>query len=75
MMHEFTSPKGRYHQDNGHMDNNAALCDWAGESQDKLRIVCQHFEHYLGVCSFVMVIYRLLYEICHCHIVIHLCDV
>jgi hypothetical protein len=49
MMHEFITPKGKYHQDNGHMADNAALCDWAGESQDKLHIVHQHFEHYLGV--------------------------
>jgi hypothetical protein len=49
MMHEFISPKGRYHLDNGHMADNVALCDWAGESQDKMRIVHQHFEHYLGV--------------------------
>jgi hypothetical protein len=49
MMHEFISPKGRYHPDNGHMADNAALCHWAGESQDKLRIVHKHFEHYLGV--------------------------
>jgi hypothetical protein len=49
MMHEFISPKGRYHPDNGHMADNAALRDWASESQDKLRIVHTHFEHYLGV--------------------------
>jgi hypothetical protein len=49
MMHEFITPKGRYHSDNGHMADNAALCDWAGESQGKLRIVHDHFEHYLGV--------------------------
>jgi hypothetical protein len=49
MMHEFISPKGKYHPDNGHMANNAALCDRAGESQDKLGIVHTHFEHYLGV--------------------------
>jgi hypothetical protein len=39
MMDEFISPKGRYLADNNHMADNAALCDWAGESQDKLRIV------------------------------------
>jgi hypothetical protein len=49
MMHEFISSKGRYHLDNGHMADNVALCDWAGESQDKLRIIHKHFEHYLGV--------------------------
>jgi hypothetical protein len=49
MMHEVISPKGRYHPDNGHMDDNAAPCDWAGESQDKLRIIHKYFEHYLGV--------------------------
>jgi hypothetical protein len=49
MMHEFMSHKGRYHPDNGHMADNAVLCHWAGESQDKLRIVHKHFEHYLGV--------------------------
>jgi hypothetical protein len=57
MMHEFISPKGRYHPDNGHMADNAALCHWAGESQDKLRLVHKHFEHYLGVQTSVMVIY------------------
>jgi hypothetical protein len=31
------------------MADNAAPCDRAGESQDKLRIVHKHFEHYLGV--------------------------
>jgi hypothetical protein len=49
MMHEFMSPKGRHHQDSGDMANNPALCDWAGESQSKLRIVKEHFEHYLAV--------------------------
>jgi hypothetical protein len=48
MMHEFISPKGRYHPDNGHMADNVVLWHWAGESQDKLRIVHKHFEHYLG---------------------------
>jgi hypothetical protein len=42
-------PKDRYHNDNGHMANNHALCDWAGESQNKLCIVHNHFEHYRGV--------------------------
>jgi hypothetical protein len=49
MMHEFITPKGRYHQDNGHMANNSTLYDWDGESQDKMRIVHQHFKHYIGV--------------------------
>jgi hypothetical protein len=49
MMHEFISPKGRYHQDSGHMANNPTLCDWAGESQSKLHIVKENFEHYLVV--------------------------
>jgi hypothetical protein len=49
MMHEFISPKGRYHPDNGHMTDNVALCDWVGESQDKPRIIHDYFEHYLGV--------------------------
>jgi hypothetical protein len=49
MMHEFISSKGRYHQDSGHMASNLALCDWAGESQSKLHIVKEHFEHYLAV--------------------------
>jgi hypothetical protein len=49
MMHELISPKGRYHSDNGHMADNAALCLWAGESQDKLHIIYKYFEHYLGV--------------------------
>jgi hypothetical protein len=48
-MHEFIVPKGRHHPDNGHMTDNAALCDWVGVSQDKLRIVHTHFKHYLGV--------------------------
>jgi hypothetical protein len=63
MIYEFISPKGRYHPDNSHMADNAALCDWAGESQDKLRIVHKYFEHYLGVQTSVMVIYRLVYEL------------
>jgi hypothetical protein len=49
MMHEFIVPKGRHHPDNGHMTDNAALCDWVGVSQDKLRIVHTLFKHYLGV--------------------------
>jgi hypothetical protein len=49
MMHEFISPNARYHQDSGHMANNPALCDWSGESHSKLRIVKEHFEHYLDV--------------------------
>jgi hypothetical protein len=49
MMHEFILHKGRYQLDNGHMVDNAALCDWTGESQDKLNIVHKHFEHYLHV--------------------------
>jgi hypothetical protein len=49
MVHEFISPKGRYHLDNGQMANNVALCHWVGESQDKLCIIYKHFEHYLGV--------------------------
>jgi hypothetical protein len=49
MMHEFISAKCRYRPDNGHMTDNAALFDWAGESQDKLHIVHDLFKHYLGV--------------------------
>jgi hypothetical protein len=49
MMHEFISAKDRYHNDNNHMVDNLALCDWAGESQSELHIVHYHFEHYLGV--------------------------
>jgi hypothetical protein len=49
MMHEFISSKGRYHQDNDHIADNLAPCDWAGESQSKLYIVKEHFEHYLTV--------------------------
>jgi hypothetical protein len=49
MMHEFISPKDRYHQDSGHMADNPALCDWSGESQSKLRIVKEYFEHYVIV--------------------------
>jgi hypothetical protein len=48
MMHEI-SLKDSYHSDNGNMADNAALYDWVGETQDKLRIVLKHFEHYLGV--------------------------
>jgi hypothetical protein len=48
MMHEI-SLKGSYHPDNGHMADNTALCDWAVETQDKLRIVHKYFKHYLGV--------------------------
>jgi hypothetical protein len=49
MMHEFISPKGRYHQDSGHTIDNPTLCDWSGESQSTLRIVKEHLEHYLAV--------------------------
>jgi hypothetical protein len=49
MMHEYISPKDRYHQDSGHMANNPALCDWSGESQSKLCIVKEYFEHYVIV--------------------------
>jgi hypothetical protein len=49
MMHEFISPKGRSHQDSGHMADNPALCNWSGESQSKLHIVKEHFEHYLAI--------------------------
>jgi hypothetical protein len=62
VMLEFISPKGRYYPGKGHMADNAALCDWAGESQDKLHIIHQYFEHYLSVWTSVMVIYRLVYE-------------
>jgi hypothetical protein len=50
MMHEFITPKGRYHPHHGHMSANVALCDWDGESQDKLHIVHNHFKHYLDQC-------------------------
>jgi hypothetical protein len=63
MMHEFILPKGRYHPNNGHMIDNATLCDWTSESQDKLHIIHQHFEHYRGVWTSVMAIYRLVYEL------------
>jgi hypothetical protein len=49
MMHEFISSKGRYHQDSDHIADNPTLYNWAGESQSKLRIVKEHFEHYLAV--------------------------
>jgi hypothetical protein len=49
MMHEFISPKDSYHQDNGHMADNPAICDWADKSQRKLSIVKEYFEHYLAV--------------------------
>jgi hypothetical protein len=49
MMDEFILPKGRYHLDNGDMADNATLCDWASESQDKLCIVHKYFDHNLGV--------------------------
>jgi hypothetical protein len=32
-MHEFISPKRRYHQDIDRMAYNPALCDLSGESQ------------------------------------------
>jgi hypothetical protein len=50
MMHELISTKGRYHPHHGHMSDNAALCDWAGDGQDTLCIVHDHFEHYLNQC-------------------------
>jgi hypothetical protein len=49
MMHEFISPKDMYHQDSGNMADNPTLCDWSGESQSKLHIVKEYFEHYLAV--------------------------
>jgi hypothetical protein len=49
MMHEFISLKGKYHHDSGHMADNPTLCDWAAESQSKLRIVKEHSKHYLAV--------------------------
>jgi hypothetical protein len=48
-MYELISSKARYHPDNGHMTDNAALCNCAGESQDNLCIIHKHFEHYLGL--------------------------
>jgi hypothetical protein len=45
------------------MADNAALYDWVSESQNKLRIVHKHFNHYLGVCTSVIAIYRLVYEL------------
>jgi hypothetical protein len=47
MMHQFISPKSLYQQKPGHMVDNAALCNWAGEGQDTLGIVHEHFLHYL----------------------------
>jgi hypothetical protein len=47
MMHQFISPKGLYQQKPTLMSDNAALCDWAGEGQDMLRIVHEHFLHYI----------------------------
>jgi hypothetical protein len=32
------------------MADNAALCDWAGDGQDMLHIVRDHFVHYLDQC-------------------------
>jgi hypothetical protein len=49
MMHVIISPEGKYHNDSGHMADSPALCDWASESQSKLHIIRDHFEHYLGV--------------------------
>jgi hypothetical protein len=49
MMHEFISPKDWYHNNSGDMADNPAPYDWAGESQSKLRIIRDHFKHYLGV--------------------------
>jgi hypothetical protein len=47
MMHQFILPKGLYQQNLGLLSDNAALCNWAGEGQDMLRIVHEHFLHYL----------------------------
>jgi hypothetical protein len=49
MMHELISSKGGYHQDGGHIADNLAICDCVSESQSKLLIVKEHFEHYLVV--------------------------
>jgi hypothetical protein len=50
MMNEFISPKGKNQPQRGHMANNDALCDWAGRGQEQLRIVHDHFLHYLHQC-------------------------
>jgi hypothetical protein len=39
--------KGLYQQKPGHMCDNVALYDWAGDGQDTLHIVHEHFLHYL----------------------------
>jgi hypothetical protein len=66
MMHEFLAPKGRYHPHHGHMADNSALCDWVCVSQDKLRIIHDHFEHYLNsyyFYEFLLLSYRMVYEL------------
>jgi hypothetical protein len=63
MMHEIISSKGRYHQDSGHMEGNPTLCDWSSESHSKLRILKEHFEHYVAIWTSVMVTNRLVYEL------------
>jgi hypothetical protein len=46
-MRHFISLESLYHQP-GHMAEYTDLCDWAVSGQDKLRIVHNHFEHYLN---------------------------
>jgi hypothetical protein len=68
MMHHFISPKGLYQQKPGHMVDNVVLCDWAGEGQDKLCIVHEHFLHYLKysrlVYELLLYIYVMVNQMC-----------
>jgi hypothetical protein len=50
MMHEFISPKGKYQPQRDHMADNDALYDWVSVGQEQLRIVHDHFLHYLDQC-------------------------
>jgi uncharacterized protein YfkK (UPF0435 family) len=50
------------------MVDNVVLCDWAGEGQDKLCIVHEHFLHYLKysrlVYELLLYIYVMVNQMC-----------
>jgi hypothetical protein len=50
MLLEFISPKGMYQPHHVHMADNDALCDWTCIGQEHMRIVHDHFVHYLNQC-------------------------
>jgi hypothetical protein len=60
------------------MADKADLCDSVGIGQDKLRIVHDHFQHYLNSYMYELLLLSYIdwcMKLCYCHIVIYLCDV